>query len=271
MLSAGRRAHQIWGRWEYHRIFGGKPPDEVNLGLETLASLGQWKNSYEVTPICRRSRISHEHNGHLWMENANFGVRNSSRPDARLIFRTGIIFQFVCKSKNIPKLVEGTLYRKPGLVVIPSIQLSIPTMPEELRADSDPPVCDRANVHILSEVVAKVHFESIEFSPKKMRKIAVSQDPNASSPQNDTGFMGSSWHRKCLVLHSPSKGRAEVFLNAAGHGAVTYVELATPQRLWISKQPTLVIPWKPSLTCGFRNIWLVGLHMITYCRLISAL
>ena len=49
--------------------------------------------------------------------------------------------------------------------VCDSVQLSTP-MPEELRADSDPPVCDRANVHILSEVVTKVHFESIEFPPK---------------------------------------------------------------------------------------------------------
>ena len=55
-------------------------------------------------------------------------------------------------------------------------------MPEELRADSDPPVCDRANVHILSEVIAKVHFESIEFPPKNC-DMEFSQDPNASSPK----------------------------------------------------------------------------------------
>lgn len=39
MLSAGRRAHQIWGRW-----------DEVNLGLETLARKGAMKKQLRSNP-----------------------------------------------------------------------------------------------------------------------------------------------------------------------------------------------------------------------------
>ena len=54
---------------------------ELGLG-NTSYRLGQWKKQLRSNPyFFRRSRISHEHNGHLWMENANFGVRNSARPD----------------------------------------------------------------------------------------------------------------------------------------------------------------------------------------------
>lgn len=270
MLSAGRRAHQIWGRWEYHRIFGGKPPDEVNLGLETLASLGQWKNSYEVTPICRRSRISHEHNGHLWMENANFGVRNSSRPDARLIFRTGIIFQFVCKSKIFQNWLKGHFtgnlvwlwFRRFNSASPPCLKNSGQTVTLRCATGQTYTFCRK--------LLRRCTLRALNF-PKKNAKNCGFAGPQCIISPKRYWFHGQFMTQKVF-------GSAPTF-KGAGRSVSECSWAWSCHICWVGNTPTFV-DLETAHACDTLetefDMWLQehmigGLHMITYCRLISAL